>query len=197
VGALDAVSGTGHALGWALDYDAACAATQVSFTVDAPATERGQPVGTVSASLARMGVNKATHVPGDHGFDFALPARLFDGKPHTLYAYAENPAHASSELLPSPRAFQLWPNDGSVASVDAGAQDGAPEGAQGGPSGSGGCGCQQGEGSGDLVPLSLGALLVGAAGIAHARLLRRRARTHRADPLGRNPRTSAPPDIFA
>ena len=86
-GRLDQVDPNGVVLGWALDPDTAARSIHVHLYVDGPAGQ-GRIVGDLVANSSRPDVNRATGHPGDHGFEFTLPAALRDGRPHTLYAYA-------------------------------------------------------------------------------------------------------------
>jgi hypothetical protein len=84
-GFLDGVEG-GRARGWALDPSTPSRPVTVHFYVDGPAG-RGRFLGSVRADRPRSDVNRVTGHPGDHGFEFQIPAWVAAGQ-HTLYAYA-------------------------------------------------------------------------------------------------------------
>lgn len=79
--------------GWAADSDNLNTSIDVHFYADGP-SGTGQAVGTVAANVSReqavctqLGSNR-NNCP--YGFQYNIPDRLKDGRPHTIYAYGIN-----------------------------------------------------------------------------------------------------------
>jgi len=102
------INANGQAAGWALDRDALDRALEVHFYLDGPAFAGGTFAGSTRTGGARADVNAAFNLPGNHGWGFQLPAELFDGQEHRLWAYAFNAGRPGAFLLTnSPVAFRL------------------------------------------------------------------------------------------
>ncbi|MCB9546650.1 MAG: DUF1588 domain-containing protein [Myxococcales bacterium] len=107
-GFFDTVSANGQANGWALDRDALDRTLEIHLYLDGPAFGGGTFVGSTRTGNPRPDVNQVIMVPGDHGWRLALPAELFDGQEHRLWAYAFNAGHPGAFLLNrSPLSFTL------------------------------------------------------------------------------------------
>jgi hypothetical protein len=103
VGALEAFGADDVVSGWAAAPSLLAAPVDVALYFDGdPAT--GELIGTVKASLPHPGAAADAGVPGDHGFRFAVPNRLRDGRPRTLRAFA----------LAGPQAVELFGSPSSV-----------------------------------------------------------------------------------
>ncbi|MEQ1876729.1 MAG: hypothetical protein ABL958_08785 [Bdellovibrionia bacterium] len=102
-GFLDSVDGQGTVSGWAVDTEAADQSIEVRLYIDG---DLKTPLAKFKADVPRADVNAALKITGDHGFKFAIPDSLKDGKPHTLAAYAFN-AKGSKELAQSPANFNI------------------------------------------------------------------------------------------
>ena len=90
-----------HATGWAGDPDITEPVT-VAFYVNGSATQGGTYLGTTEANLT----HSQTTLPGNRGFEFAIPSTYCSQGTHTLYAYALGNAQGSyAELSSSPRTF--------------------------------------------------------------------------------------------
>jgi hypothetical protein len=85
-GVLDGITPIGIAAGWVFDPHTPNASIAVHFYVDGPAGS-GQFAGAVAANLFRGDVNAALGITGLHGFNFPLPTRFRDGRPHTLFVH--------------------------------------------------------------------------------------------------------------
>ncbi|MDO8729049.1 MAG: fibronectin type III domain-containing protein [bacterium] len=88
---------SGFAGGWALDPDVSSQFIDVHFYIDGTASANF--AGAVKAAIPRPDVNQVTKYPGDHGFNFPIPAKYRDGKQHTLYAYAIDTAGGTNPPL--------------------------------------------------------------------------------------------------
>ena len=107
-GFLDVVRPDGQICGWALDQDVTDRPVEVDLWVDGPAGVDGVHAGTAQTGLDRPDVVNAIGHPGRHGWCFALPAALHDGRPHAVGAYAFEAGHPGSTVLTnSPFAFTL------------------------------------------------------------------------------------------
>lgn len=103
--------------GWVVDYDALSLSTNLHIYRDGPAGT-GTLVGGYAANMPRSDVNQATGATGNHGFNIVFnqstsaEAALFDGQPHTLYAYGIdtlNPASNNALLGNSPKTITRTP----------------------------------------------------------------------------------------
>ena len=96
-GYLDSATCT-EVKGWAYDSDNQNAAVTLHVY------EGSTFVTSGTANLARADVNRVMSIVGDHGFVISLPAKLKDGKAHTLTVYALDTAGGkSANLQQSPR----------------------------------------------------------------------------------------------
>lgn len=104
VGALEQVKDDGTAVGWSRDPDNLNVANVVQFYVDG-AKGVGTPVGQARADVIRSDV-------GNHGFEFSIPVKYRDGKPHTLYAYGQDIVSGRPDTLltGSPKSFNIRPS---------------------------------------------------------------------------------------
>ncbi len=127
-GYLDRATCTSVA-GWAQDPDDPGRAIDVQISVDAPPGMPGATTVTVPANIRRMDL---CSVLGscDHGFDAALPAKLWDGADHPVWAYGVDVTGGPPALLMgSPKTMSCAPPDGGAgpeagdAAVDGDAAD--------------------------------------------------------------------------
>lgn len=74
---------------------------------DGPAS-LGNILTTVTANQPRPDVNAAFGITGDHGFSWAVPQSLQDGKSHNIYVYGinSNPAGSNTLLNGAPMTLQ-------------------------------------------------------------------------------------------
>jgi hypothetical protein len=108
LGAFDRLDPDGSAAGWALTPWFGTHPLETVVYADGDAAT-GTLIYTVRANQTRDDVADATGVPGEHGFAFALPDALKDGKPHELHVYGMGPT-GLVELTGSPRSITV---DGS------------------------------------------------------------------------------------
>lgn len=107
-GFLDGVSVVGRVNGWALDRDVVGRPIEVHFYLDGSPYGGGEHLGSTLTDSPRGDVNTAIGHPGDHGWHFELPPRVFDGAEHTLRAYAFNAGQPGNVMLSrSPFIFRL------------------------------------------------------------------------------------------
>ncbi|MBI3300337.1 MAG: hypothetical protein HYZ75_19395 [Elusimicrobia bacterium] len=107
VGYLDYIDEEGVAVGWTLDRDESEKSIGVHFYREGAA---GVAAGV--ADQRRRDVNQLLGVPGDHGFRFAIPSALRDGRTHYLYSYGIDSEGAGADnrhLEGSPQAFTFGP----------------------------------------------------------------------------------------
>jgi len=98
IGFFDAADCSSFA-GWACDPDDHSAALQVHFYADGPAGT-GSFVGATTANLAReAAVGNSCGGYLAHGFSFPVPVSLFNGNPHTIYAYAIDTVPNNNSLI--------------------------------------------------------------------------------------------------
>lgn len=104
VGVLEGVRENGNAYGWTRDPDNLNVSNAVQFFVDG-AKGIGTLAGQVIANIPRADV-------GNHVFEFIIPIKYRDGKPHTLYAYGQDITAGKPDTLltNSPKTFTLHPN---------------------------------------------------------------------------------------
>jgi len=77
--------------GWTCDPDNYAQAIDVHFYKDGPAGAGGTFMGAVNANLAReAAVGALCGGNSNHGFSYNIPASIYDGVAHTIYAYAIN-----------------------------------------------------------------------------------------------------------
>jgi hypothetical protein len=75
--------------GWACDQSDYAQPLSIHFYADGQAGKGGTIVGSATANIQReAGVASSCGGNANHGFSFAAPASLKDGKSHTIYAYA-------------------------------------------------------------------------------------------------------------
>lgn len=99
------------AYGWTVDRDHETQSNTVHFYIDGAAGQGGTIIGAATANVPRPDVP----YPGNHGFEFNIPAQYRDGNPHTLYAYGiDLNGDGNTLLLGSPKTFTLSPNIQSV-----------------------------------------------------------------------------------
>lgn len=86
-GAIDGVTSTGIAHGWAADKDAPNIA--VHFYVDGEAGKGGVFIGSLRTWKPRPDIQTSYGFGTNSGYTFTIPAQyVSDGKPHKLYGYA-------------------------------------------------------------------------------------------------------------
>ncbi|HZM76900.1 MAG TPA: VCBS repeat-containing protein [Candidatus Limnocylindrales bacterium] len=101
-GGFDGVSNTGSVVGWAQDTGRLGTSLNIHYYVDGPAGN-GVFAGEGLADVRRDDIQ-----PGNHGMRFTLPAQWFDGRMHTIYAYAIDATGDPPALVSgSPRLFIL------------------------------------------------------------------------------------------
>jgi hypothetical protein len=105
LGWFDSASATAFA-GWAFDADNSSAVIDVHFYANAPVDKGGTLIGFAKTTVQRGDINSLYKINGTHGFTAAVtkagstananftagnvvvPAALYDGKAHPVYAYA-------------------------------------------------------------------------------------------------------------
>ena len=99
------VSSGGHldnlatlAKGWGIYAPFSNQTCAVQFYADGSFKD-GQFLGQVETLVLRPDVNSALGISGTHGFSYAIPLSLWDGQPHTIYAYATSPDGTQKFLL--------------------------------------------------------------------------------------------------
>ena len=109
IGSLDTVRDDGVATGWTLDPNDQDTSGQVHFYIDGTAGTNF--AGSATANIPRGDVNQTTGYRGNHGFEFNIPERFKDGRPHTLYAYGLDLTYGEPAklLTGSPKTFTLTP----------------------------------------------------------------------------------------
>jgi hypothetical protein len=96
VGAITSITeATSEVKGWAQDPGAPNAPITVHFYIS------GVFIGETVANLPTPGP------PGNHGFNFTMPAQFYDGLPHTLAAYGIDANPGQPPALIATRAFTL------------------------------------------------------------------------------------------
>jgi hypothetical protein len=108
MGWFDTIDGQGTAYGWACDPNDFNAALQIHFY------EGGTYIGATTANTGREpAVGDRCGGNPNHGFAFALPVSVRDGRSHALYAYAINigPAASNPLLNGSPKTYTAGPSD--------------------------------------------------------------------------------------
>jgi hypothetical protein len=99
VGSFDRADCSGF-YGWACDGDNYSQPLDVHFYVDGPADGRLKPIAIVSAGIKReQAVANRCGGKAIHGFYYALPEALRDGKQHTIYAYGISAPAGTNPLL--------------------------------------------------------------------------------------------------
>lgn len=99
VGFFDVADCTGF-YGWACDGDNYNQPLDVHFYVDGPADGKRKPIAIISADIKReQAVANRCGGKAAHGFYYALPESLRDGKQHTIYAYAISVPAGTNPLL--------------------------------------------------------------------------------------------------
>lgn len=86
IGYLQPVSSQGVIFGWALDMNHPADAVEIHLYFDG--FDNANAIGGIIANKPRADVNAALNVPGNHGYEFAVPDRFKDGKLHVVRAYA-------------------------------------------------------------------------------------------------------------
>lgn len=102
VGALNEISNTGVASGWASDPNDPGAAVKLYFYVDKNADEGGARPLEALANFARAeGEGRA--------FDFVIPDQYRDNKPHRIWGWAVDQANPAERVMLTggPRSFKL------------------------------------------------------------------------------------------
>jgi hypothetical protein len=110
-GFLDSAdSTTGIISGWSADVDSPSTSNEVHIYIDGTAGSGAQGF-VVVADRPRPDVNTNANIPGNHGFEFQLPAQYADGKPHLIYAYGIDVAGGNPPrlLTNSPKSILLMP----------------------------------------------------------------------------------------
>ncbi len=86
--------------GWSCDLDGYQQALNMEFYADNPKGSGGILLGNANANLVReQAVGGQCGGNSSHGFNFATPATLSDGRPHKIYAYATNIGDGKTILL--------------------------------------------------------------------------------------------------
>jgi hypothetical protein len=99
-GYLERIDEKGTAYGWSFDPSASTQNLEIHYYMDGPAG-LGKLIAINTANQPRSDVNSTLGVTGDHGFSYQIPSTYFDGKGHTLYAYAINVGNGQHTLLGS------------------------------------------------------------------------------------------------
>ena len=85
MGYIDGVSASGWVYGWSFDAAIPHEANRVSFFIDGEGHENW--IGSTKTKQVRQDINRSYKITGNHGFNFPIPKKWFDGKPHQLYVY--------------------------------------------------------------------------------------------------------------
>lgn len=93
-----AISSSCRVTGWAYDPDNAAAVIAVHVYQDGPAG-RGRFVTSCQANQSRPDVNSIIRIPGNHGFNCALPASFVNTGSHALFIHAIDINGAPNNLL--------------------------------------------------------------------------------------------------
>jgi len=118
--------------GWAQDPDVKTTSISVKIFVDSTPGQAGAVSYTVKADQARADLLTAIG-SANHGFVFATPAKLMDGKAHTLHVYALDSAGGTNpEVSSSPKKITC---SAPVAARDGGAPGPLPDDAGPGEAG--------------------------------------------------------------
>lgn len=109
IGWLGAIRPDGIVDGWSLDPDVPAQSNSVHFYIDGPAGSGAGPF-IATADLPRPDVNQQTGYPGNHGYEFPVPAQYRNNQQHTIYVYGiDLTGDQNSHLLGSPKTFTLSP----------------------------------------------------------------------------------------
>jgi beta propeller repeat protein len=111
LGYLESVDAQGIARGWAVSPAAPATTVHLAF-YDGP-RGTGRLLGEATADRPRADVNRITAYPGNHGFEFTLPASYHDGQDHSLFVYIleDSPGIFDGLLLDGcPMVFRLDPS---------------------------------------------------------------------------------------
>jgi hypothetical protein len=84
--------------GWGIYAPLSNQTCVVQFYADGSFTN-GQFLGQVETLVSRPDVNSVFGISGTHGFSYAIPLSLWDGNPHSIYAYATSPDGTQKYLL--------------------------------------------------------------------------------------------------
>ena len=114
IGYLDSIDQTTRvARGWSLDPDNPQTSNMVHFYINGPAGNTqgsGTFLSAVTANIYRPDVNTSTGYPGNHGYEYTIPAQYCDGLSHTIYAYGiDTGPNANALLTGSPKTLQCSP----------------------------------------------------------------------------------------
>ena len=102
-GYLDSLSTLAE--GWGIYAPLSNQTCLIQFYADGSLTN-GQFLGQVETLVERPDVNSFLGISGTHGFSYAIPLSLWDGNPHSIYAYASSPDGTQKYLLnQSPATF--------------------------------------------------------------------------------------------
>jgi hypothetical protein len=87
------------ARGWAYDPSAPDLPAQVAMYIDFNSDfSKWASLETITAKNSRGDLLAAKKGNGNHGFVYAIPSKFYDGKPHTIFAYALNMDNAGKYL---------------------------------------------------------------------------------------------------
>jgi hypothetical protein len=111
IGTIDGINSDGSYWGWAFDRDNTSPSIAVHFYIDQHSGNLGKfegGIGPTTANLSRPDVNQAYGITGNHGYTFAIPWYLRDGRTHTLYAYGIDTNGGTNTLLAT-KTFNIRP----------------------------------------------------------------------------------------
>jgi len=91
--------------GWGIYVPLSNQTCVIEFYADGSFTN-GQFLGQIETKVSRPDVNSFFGISGIHGFSYAIPLSLWDGIPHSIYAYVTSPDRTQKYLLgQSPATF--------------------------------------------------------------------------------------------
>lgn len=99
IGMLESITPDGKAVGWAIHPGFLKDSTTLKIFVDSVNGTAGQKSYTTTTQIDRPDINKYFTTTGKHGFEWAIPTELRDGKPHKLYIWADDKTSLNRDVL--------------------------------------------------------------------------------------------------
>jgi hypothetical protein len=84
--------------GWGVYAPLSNQTCTIEFYANGP-FPNGQFLGQVETKISRPDVNAYFGISGIHGFSYAIPLSLWDGSPHSIYAYVTSPDRTQKYLI--------------------------------------------------------------------------------------------------
>lgn len=113
IGYVDSFPVSDSVIGWTLDTDSPANSLLIHSYFDGPSGQSPYPPYVWTADKSRPDVNNVTGYPGNHGFQFKVPAQFRDGKMHSVYVYgidAQANPDSNFQLIGSPKSFTISPS---------------------------------------------------------------------------------------